>query len=152
MYDKILVPVDGSPTSQRGLEEAMRLAKLCGAQLRLVHVVDLLSFNLAAAGDAGMTAELWDALKEGGQQILARARDQVAAVGLAVDTHLFENLAGRVADLVVDEARQWGASLIVLGTHGRRGVGRLMLGSDAEQVARHASVPVLLVRAPDVSA
>jgi nucleotide-binding universal stress UspA family protein len=152
MYDKILVPVDGSPTSQRGLEEAMRLAKLCGAQLRLVHVVDLLSFNLAAAGDAGMTAELWDALKEGGQQILSRARDQVAAAGLAVDTHLFENLAGRVADLVVDEARQWGASLIVLGTHGRRGVGRLMLGSDAEQVARHASVPVLLVRAPDVSA
>ena len=55
-------------------------------------------------------------------------------------------MAARVADLVVEQARQWGAELIVLGTHGRRGLGRALLGSDAEQVLRQAPVPVLLVR------
>lgn len=150
MYEKILVPVDGSPTSNRGLQEAMRLAKLCGARLRLLHVVDLLSFNLAAAADAGLSSEIWQALKEGGQQILATAQATVQAEGLAVDVKLVENLSGRIADLVVDEARDWNAGLIVLGTHGRRGVGRMMLGSDAEQIVRHTAVPVLLVRDPPV--
>jgi len=52
-----------------------------------------------------------------------------------------------VSDLVIDQAREWGANLIVLGTHGRRGVNRMLLGSDAEQILRMATVPVLLVRA-----
>lgn len=147
MYDKILVPVDGSATSNQGLREAIKLAKLCGAQLRLIHVVDLLSYNLATASDASLSAEVWKALKDGGAQVLAQALATVTAEGLKADTKMFENLASRVSELVIDEARDWGAGLIVLGTHGRRGVGRMVLGSDAEQIVRHASVPVLLVRA-----
>ena len=68
------------------------------------------------------------------------------AAHVAVDTVLHENTSGRVAEIVADEATSWGADLVVLGTHGRRGVGRLILGSDAEQVLRLAPVPVLMVR------
>jgi nucleotide-binding universal stress UspA family protein len=146
MYDKILVPVDGSPTSNRGLQEAISLARLCGARLRLLHVVDLMSYNLAAATDAGLSAEVWQALKDGGEQLLAKALATVQAAGLQADSKMVENLASRVSELVITEAGAWGAGLIVLGTHGRRGIGRLMLGSDAEQIVRHAPVPVLLVR------
>jgi nucleotide-binding universal stress UspA family protein len=148
MYEKILVPVDGSPPSEQGLNEAIKLAGLCGARLHLLHVVDLLAFNLAATPESNLSTEVWAALKEGGEQILAKARAQGEGAGLAVDARLIENLASRVADLVLEEADQWGASLIVLGTHGRKGLGRIVLGSDAEQIVRGAKVPVLLVRAP----
>jgi nucleotide-binding universal stress UspA family protein len=148
MYEKILVPVDGSPTSHLGLQEAIKLAKLCGARLLLIHVVDLMSYNIAAAADAGLSAEVWQALKEGGQEILAKSQAAVQAAGLACEIKLVENLAGRVSELVLDEVQHSGANLIVLGTHGRRGMGRMLLGSDAEQIVRHTTVPVLLVRDP----
>ena len=69
-----------------------------------------------------------------------------------MDVALKESFAGRVCDLVVEEAATWPADLIVIGTHGRRGVGRLFMGSDAEQVLRLATVPVLLVRNREATA
>ena len=72
----------------------------------------------------------------------------MAQRGVPVDTVLIENLDARVAQLVVEHAQAWGADLIVLGTHGRRGLARVLMGSDAEQIARTAPVPVLLVRLP----
>jgi len=146
MYAKILVPVDGSPTSNQGLDEAIELAKLTGAKLKLLHVLDLWSFATAPEAGMGATPELLTLLKEGGEAILAAARARVEAAGGRAETRLVDSLAGRVCDLVIDEATRWGAELIVIGTHGRRGVGRLMLGSDAEQVVRLSPVPVLLVR------
>jgi len=65
---------------------------------------------------------------------------------VSCDSELADRLDGRVCDLVTQSARTCGADLIVIGTHGRRGVGRLMLGSDAEQILRLSPVPVLLVR------
>ena len=146
MYERILVPVDGSATSDRGLEEAIRLAKLTGGRLRLLHVVDLLSFELAAEGWGGPSPELIALLKEGGQDVLRKARATVAAAGVPVDTVLLENLSGRVSELVVEHAAQWEAALIAVGTHGRRGAGPLMIGGNAEQIVHMATVPVLLVR------
>ena len=66
--------------------------------------------------------------------------------GVTVETVLHHSFPGRVCDVIVKEATDWKADLIVIGTHGRRGAGRLLLGSDAEQVLRLAPVPVLLVR------
>lgn len=148
MYERILVPVDGSPTSNAGLREAVRVAKLTGAQIRLIHVVDDMPFVMSAEGYAAITADVLNLVREAGEGILAAARDSVKAAGVAVDTVLKDSLSGRLCDLVSEEARTWKADLIVLGTHGRRGVGRLLLGSDAEQVLRQAPVSVLLVRAP----
>jgi nucleotide-binding universal stress UspA family protein len=146
MYQKILVPVDGSATSDLGLNEATKLAKLTGARVRLLHVVDVLSLAIAGEGMVGSAGDVLAAVRESGRTILQRAESSVQAAALGVDTVLLDNTAGRVAEIVADEAASWGADLIVLGTHGRRGVGRLILGSDAEQVLRLAPVPVLLVR------
>jgi nucleotide-binding universal stress UspA family protein len=149
MYQRVLVPVDGSPTSRRGLDEAVRLAKLTGGQLRLLHVVDELSVALGGVDGIGATStDLFTLLRESGQRILAEAKATVDAVGLPVETVLDDTLGGRVSDRVVAQAQQWPADLIVIGTHGRRGIGRLLMGSDAEQVLRLAPIPVLLVRTP----
>ncbi len=147
MYGKILVPVDGSPTSSRGLQEAIKLANLAGAQVKLLHVIDEISFITSFEASTGLSADMLQLLKEGGEQVLQEAAAQAQAAGLKVETELVESYAGRVSDLVIDKAREWGAQLIVLGTHGRRGVGRMVLGSDAEQILRQSPVPVLLVRA-----
>jgi len=146
MYSKILVPVDGSPTSNRGLDEAIKLARLTSAKLKLLHAVDLVSFAVAPEAGMAATPELLTLVREGAQYILDQARARVEASGLQAETMLVDTFAGRVCDLVADEAARWGADLIVIGTHGRRGVSRLVLGSDAEQIARLAPVPVLLVR------
>ena len=146
MYTHILVPVDGSATSDRGLDEAVKLARLTGARLRLVHVVDQLVYSAGMEGFGAMTADLIPLLREGGEKILKVAKARVEASGVPVETALFDSFAGRVCDLVVAEATNWHADLIVLGTHGRRGVGRVFMGSDAEQILRLAPTPVLLVR------
>jgi len=151
MYQRILVPVDGSPTSSRGLDEAIAVGRIMGARLRLLHVVDETSFAMSADAFGAYTGDLLTLLRQGGEQILADAKSRVEAAGLAVDTVLRESLAGRVCDLVTAEAQAWQAELIVLGTHGRRGAGRILLGSDAEQILRLSTVPVLLVRS-DASA
>lgn len=150
MYTNILVPVDGSPTSDRGLEEAVKLAKLTGARVRLIHVVDELIYAAGMDSFGAMTADLILLLQKGGEQILMTCKARVEASGVPVDTAMFDSFAGRVCDLVVAEATQWHADLIVLGTHGRRGVGRVFMGSDAEQIVRLAPTPMLLVRASDV--
>lgn len=153
MYQRILVPVDGSPTAERGLAEAVELGKLTGATLRLIHVVDELSFALSAAEGAGYTGEVIAVLREAGAAILNEAAGRVRASGLAVDTVLNDSFQGRVCDLVIAQAGSWGADLIVLGTHGRRGLGRLFMGSDAEAIVRSATLPVLLLRsAPPAAA
>jgi nucleotide-binding universal stress UspA family protein len=152
MYQRILVPVDGSPTSNTGLDEAIRLARLTGAQLRVLHVVDPMAITLGASAYGFAGADLLTALEDAGRAILQAARDRVAAAGVAVDTALAGPVGGRVCDHVVEQIRAWRADLVVLGTHGRRGVGRVLLGSDAEQVLRSATVPVLLVRSTAAAA
>ena len=148
-YRKILVAVDGSKASAKGLREALRLAKAQRARLLILHVVDeypaLAALDGMMAGAPG--ADLVPALREGGKRVLARAKKTAAAAGVPAVTLLREMLSGPAAYPIVREAKKQRADLIVLGTHGRRGVRRLVLGSDAEQVVRSASVPVLLVRA-----
>ena len=151
MYTHILVPVDGSPTSDQGLDEAVKLARLTGARLRLMHVVDQLIHSAGMEGFGAMTADLIPLLREGGERVLKTAKARVEASGVPVETALLDSFAGRVCDLVVAEATNWHADLIVLGTHGRRGVGRVFMGSDAEQIVRLATTPVLLVRLPEVA-
>lgn len=149
MYQRILVPVDGSPTSDAGLAEAISLAQLTGGRIRLLHVVDDLPFAMAAEGDAAMSSDVLAVMNEAGEAVLKRALERVRGTPVAVETVLVPHPGGRLADRVLQQASEWPADLVVLGTHGRRGVGRVLMGSDAEQVARTAPVPVLLVRAPN---
>jgi nucleotide-binding universal stress UspA family protein len=150
MYTHILVPLDGSPVAQRGLDEALALAKLTGARLRLLHVVEDPVFVTGLDGFDPTGLALIPLLREAGEKLLATCKARAAKDGVAADAVLLERLGTRICDAVVQEARDCGADLIVLGTHGRCGMRRLTLGSDAEQIARLASVPVLLVRSPEV--
>lgn len=150
MYQRILVPIDGSTTSTCGLDEAIKLAQLTGASLRLMHVVDLLTFATGFESYAAYANDLIPKMREEGTRILKEGEARVSARGIKVDSVLCDNLAARVSDNVIEQAKAWNAELIVIGTHGRRGVGRWLMGSDAEQTLRMAPVPVLLVRAPKV--
>lgn len=149
MYQRILVPVDGSPTSTGGLDEAIRVAKLTHGRLRLLHVVDELSFALAMGSESAYGDEALKSMRTETQRILDAALATAQSAGVEADTRFRENFPSTLANEVVAEARDWGADLIVLGTHGRRGAKRVMLGSDAERILRVAPVPVLLVRARD---
>jgi nucleotide-binding universal stress UspA family protein len=87
-----------------------------------------------------------DALRAEGKAVLGKAEGVVREHALEPQSVLLESIGGRAADLIVEQAKQWKADLIVMGTHGRRGLRRLALGSDAELVVRFAPVPVLLIR------
>jgi nucleotide-binding universal stress UspA family protein len=146
MYQRILVPIDGSPTSDRGLDEAIALARVTGGSIRLVNILDDLVFTTGFETGATYTRTVLPALRQHSERILAAGRQRVTAASVAVDALTIECFARRPCDVIVEAAVQWPADVIVIGTHGRRGVNRMMLGSDAEQVVRMAPVPVLLVR------
>jgi nucleotide-binding universal stress UspA family protein len=146
MYQRILVPSDGSPTSQRALEEALGLARQVGqgAQLELLHVVEIILFP-----DSEIYfnyAELQKIMRSSGEKILAQAEKTVREAGIAVQKRLLEADGERIANVIVEEARRWPADLIVIGTHGRSGFSRILFGSVAEGVVHTADVPVLLIR------
>lgn len=149
MYQQILVAVDGSPTSNRGLQEAIQVARLTHGRIRLIHVIDELSFAIAVDSYGGYAGEFRESLQEAGTAILQTAKEVVTTAGIESDIVLHDNLSGPVHTQVIAEAEKWPADLIVLGTHGRRGVSHLWLGSSAEKILRSSPVPVLLVRAPE---
>ena len=148
MYSRILVPCDGSLPSMRGLEEAIALAADQRAKLCLVHVVDesILAFDTTGT-------LCWDdflpLFLQGGKTVLEKASWLARERGLEAETFLLQSGPAPVAQIILRQAREWGADLIVMGTHGRRGLRRLVLGSDAEAVVRTAEAPVLLVKGPD---
>ena len=147
MYQHILVPVDGSPEASHGLREAINLAQSLNATLKLVHIIDpMVAYIAMNALGGGNAARPPAALREAGKTILEQALALATAGGIKVEPELFECTAPTVADLIVEQARRWPADMIVMGTHGRRGLTRLLMGSDAEMVLRNSPVPVLMVR------
>jgi nucleotide-binding universal stress UspA family protein len=148
-YKRILVPVDGSPTSNAGLREAIRLAQGQGASVQLVHVADQHYITLMGLESATAVDDLLASVTKAGRGILRSAERTVRNAGLVPSTVLLETFTGPAADAIVRQAKKWDADLIVIGTHGRRGVRRLLMGSDAEQILRTSPVPVLLVRSPE---
>jgi len=150
MYQRILVPFDGSATSSRGLDEAIGIATLTGASLRLIHMLDILDFTNGFETAAIYTDHVIPFMRRTGEEILQGGKARAENAGVRADTVLLEGMKTRLCDAVAEQARTWGADLIVIGTHGRRGVGRMLLGSDAEQIVRTSIAPVLLVRAPNL--
>ena len=142
MYQNILCPVDGSESSNRGLAEAVRLSADLGAQLHLLHVVDTGPLLMYMP----VTADNFETARECGRQILARASRVAEQQQVATTTRLAEILSGRAATAISDVAEQLQPDLIVMGTNGRRGISRLLMGSDAAAVVAAADMPVMLVR------
>ena len=145
-YKRILVPVDGSPTSAKGMKAAIRLARENRGKLLLLHVVEEYSAFVAPEMGASI-GPILDSLRAAGQRTLARVARAATKAGARPQAVLVENFGSRVSVTIVQQAKRLRADLIVMGTHGRRGINRALLGSDAESVVRYSPVPVLLVPA-----
>lgn len=155
MFQQVLVAVDGSPTSTRGLKAAIGLASDQHASLTILHVIDDTA-GVSYVGDMGyipanFVDTLLEDLRKNGRRVLAKAESTARDGGVEAKSLMVETKGRTVADTIVNQARKARADVIVLGTHGRRGLRRVLMGSDAEAVLREARVPVLLVRAPEGS-
>lgn len=150
MYARIMVCVDSSPTSNKALGAALQLAIESGGrtQLRLVHVVDEAAYVLGL-DQGGYSVELFKAMRDLGSKIIGDAMTIVHAAGMKADHVVFDSFGLRLGDTVARAARDWTADLIVVGTHGRRGVSHMLLGSGAEQIIRLAPVTLLVVRSTE---
>jgi nucleotide-binding universal stress UspA family protein len=146
MYARILAGVDGSTQAEHALRHAAGLAKALGAELRIVHVVDMGVLPLAPelALDVDRLAK---ARRADGEKLLAAALEQARAAGATAQARLLETgtPAQPIAAVLVEAAASWPADLVVLGARGRGGLERLLLGSVADGVARRSAVPVVLV-------
>jgi nucleotide-binding universal stress UspA family protein len=142
MYKRILVPLDGSQTSAAALKEALKLAKEQGARLCLTHVYERIK-HVVTEG----VIDLTPALRRQGEQLLAEAASRARKAGVKATAALVDAGSRRVPAAIVEQAEKENSDLIVMGTHGRRGFERLILGSVAEGVTRRATVPVLLLPA-----
>lgn len=146
MYKRMLVPLDGSETSNKALVAALELARQCGGRVRLVHVIEEMAYLSGFDQYGGYSGELIGVMRENGQKILDDGMAIAQSAGVEADQMLFDKLGERLGEVVSDAAKRWNADLIVVGTHGRRGIGRVLMGSGAEQIIRLAPVPVLVIR------
>ncbi|CAG9164734.1 universal stress protein [Cupriavidus pinatubonensis] len=146
MYQRILLAVDGSQSSDLALSQAITIAKATGAEVKALFVAD--------DSDAFFDVAYFDAkaLMQGiltfGNKVLAEAASRLDAAGVRHVTQLIEKpvAPGQISSTIVAQADTWNADLIVLGTHGRRGVRRLLMGSVSEGVVGKSNRPVLLIR------
>ena len=153
MYRRILVAVDGSATSNKALGSALEMASYSGGRsvIRLIHVLDELVYLPGLDPHAGQFGSAISAMRDAGKKVLADALAIVQSAGVAVDTVLVDRLGAHLAETVAAQATEWNANLVVVGTHGRRGVGRMLMGSGAEQIIRLAPCPVLVVRSAEAA-
>ncbi len=146
MFKRILVPLDGSETSNKALVAALQLARQAGGRVRLMHVIEELAYLSGFDQYGGYSGDLVRIMRENATKILDDGMAIALSAGVEADQMLVDRVGERLGEMVSDAAKRWNADLIVVGTHGRRGIGRVLVGSGAEQIIRLAPVPVLVIR------
>jgi nucleotide-binding universal stress UspA family protein len=149
MFKRILVAVDGSAASNAGLRSAIGLAVDQHASLVALHIVDdtVIAINFEGGYvPPNYVDSFYEELRKNGRRTLDKVERVASAFNVPVECVLAETHGQTVAHVILQQARRLKADVIVLGTHGRRGLQRALMGSDAEAVVREARVPVLLVR------
>jgi nucleotide-binding universal stress UspA family protein len=142
MFKDILLPTDGSKGVEEAINCAVALAKKFDAKIHVLYVVEPPRFQEYGAGIA--LASIVKTLQEAGEQIVSDTVELIRKSGvLAIEEAIEE---GHPAEEILQYTREHGIDLIVMGTHGRRGLNRVLLGSVAEEVVRSADVPVMTVR------
>jgi len=149
MYKNLLIATDGSELGDKALDAALDLARQNGASLTILTATDPVATGIGSGGfgtiDAGpILARLEEAYATEAANLLAAARHKAQEAGIAAETlHLPRH---RPSDGIVETVAEKGCDLIIMGSHGRRGLNRLLLGSQAAEVLARASVPVLIVK------
>lgn len=139
MYDAILLPTDGSDAAEAAIEQAVGQAKAFDATLHVLFVIEV----EASAPMQITVGSVVDRLQEEGSAITERVAEQAEAAGVDVTTEVAHGMAD---EEIIEYADEQDIGLIVMGTHGRRGVDRQLLGSVTERVVRTSPKPVLTVR------
>ncbi|QHS16422.1 universal stress protein [Halopenitus persicus] len=142
MYDQILVPTDGSPAANAAIDHAIDLAKRYDARIHALYVVDGSAYSTLEAG----SEIVLEALESEGEEATDRVAEAAAEAGVETVTSVVNGTAYRTITEYVDDNA---IDLIVMGTHGRQGIDRYLLGSVTERVVRTADVPVLTVHKND---
>jgi nucleotide-binding universal stress UspA family protein len=146
MYQHILISTDGSDVAQKGVDHGLALAKALGARVTIITVSERLP--VYAGIDGGMGAFAYDdyaaGQREAAARVLAAAKDAADRMGVEAETVHIENALPAEAIIQAAQARNCG--LIAMSSHGRRGLGRLVLGSVTAEVLAHSPVPVLVMR------
>ena len=145
MYTRVCVAIDGSAAADHALAEALRMSEGSTVNILLLSVVDV---RVNAAEGVNFES-IYQAWRGDGKKALAAASATVRAASIEPEIHLVDTDGNNVAQTIVEEAARWRADVIVIGTHGRGGLKRLMLGSAADQVIRSSPIPVLVVRGQD---
>ena len=148
MSKRIFVAIDNSSTSQKALDEAIQLAKALGASLCIATAADEgpLTQHGMGLGTYIDVDKIKEEMRGASNMLLAQALDKASAAGCQAEHMLIESSQKRVAEMISESASQWNADLIVVGTHGRRGFERLLVGSVAENLVRIATTSLMLVR------
>jgi len=147
MFKHILVPVDGSATSFKAVDKAVDLAKAFDGKVTVIYVIDPYPFTGVGTDFAyGQATYLSAASAEANDSIRA-ARERIEAAGVPLESTVVENHTPWRG--IIETANAIEADLIVMGSHGRRGLEKMVLGSVAQRVLQHADQPVLVVRAPE---
>jgi nucleotide-binding universal stress UspA family protein len=141
MYERIVVPTDGSACASAAVEHATDIAQQYDASLHLLSVVD--SRNISHGSPAVSPAQIESTLQEQAEGVVSEAADEAASEGLSVQT---EVITGIPDTAIIDYAEENDLDLIVMGTHGRTGLHRYLLGSVTERTVRQSPVPVLTIR------
>jgi len=149
MYARILIATDGSDLADRAIDQGLQLAKLAGSEVTIVTVTE--PATIVGGGYASMAGgvidplpELIEAQEKAARELLERAAKKATEQGVTAKTVLVDN--SFAAEGIVATANEIGAELIVMGSHGRRGLDRLLLGSQTNNVLAHTKLPVLVTR------
>lgn len=144
MFKRILVPVDGSPTSMAAVGKAIGMAQSFGAAVTLVCVIDPYPFSGVGTDFAYGQAEYLSLAMAQAHRSIHDAEVTFKAAGLVTETCIVENRAPHEG--ILETAEQQGVDLIIMGSHGLRGIQRFLLGSVAQKVLSGSDVPVMVVR------
>jgi nucleotide-binding universal stress UspA family protein len=144
MYKRILFPTDGSEITQKALDSAIALAKLTGAELYALSVKEPFPYSAISEMQPVPPQEFYDAQERIAIERVKAAVDTAQAAGITCQGHTVEAL--HPWEAILDHAKTQECDLIVMASHGRRGMSALLLGSETQKVLTHSSLPVLVVR------
>jgi len=144
MYKRILFPTDGSEITQKALETAVALAKLSGAEIYALSVKEPFPYSAISEMQPVPPQEFYDAQERIASGRVQAAAEAARAAGIRCHAHTVEAI--HPWEAILDHAKAQGCDLIVMASHGRRGVSALLLGSETSRVLTHTTLPVLVVR------
>jgi nucleotide-binding universal stress UspA family protein len=144
MYKRILFPTDGSDITQKAMQSALSLAKLCGASIETLAVMEPFPYSAISEMQPVPPQEFFDAQQRVAQARVKAVMDAAQAAGIACKGHTVEAL--HPWEAILDHGKAQGCDLVIMASHGRRGVSALLLGSETQKVLTHSTLPVLVVR------